>query len=66
LEGVLERAADAGATGGGYVVLRLAAESRTFPQWLDAARARLGLAGDEPVAPECGNAADYDMKWASG
>jgi len=63
LEAVLERAAEAGATGAGYVVLRLPQEIKDlFREWLDAARpdrARRVMS----LVRQMRGGQDYDAEW---
>jgi DNA repair photolyase len=63
LEAVLERAAEAGATGAGYVVLRLPREIKDlFREWLEVARperARRVMS----LVRQMRNGQDYDAEW---
>ena len=63
LESVLERAAEAGAAGAGYVVLRLPLEIKDlFREWLEAARpdrARRVMS----LVRQMRHGRDYDMRW---
>ncbi|MFI4974209.1 MAG: PA0069 family radical SAM protein [Caulobacterales bacterium] len=63
LEAVLERAAEAGASGAGYVVLRLPLEIKDlFREWLEAERperARRVMS----LVRQMRNGRDYDMEW---
>jgi DNA repair photolyase len=63
LEQVLERAAEAGARGAGYVVLRLPLEIKDlFREWLEAARPeRAGRVMS--LVRQMRHGRDYDMRW---
>jgi len=63
LEAVLERAAEAGARGAGYVVLRLPLEIKDlFREWLEAARPeRAGRVMS--LVRQMRHGRDYDMRW---
>jgi DNA repair photolyase len=63
LETVLERAAEAGATGAGYVVLRLPLEIKDlFREWLEAARPDRASRVMSLVR-QMRHGRDYDMRW---
>jgi DNA repair photolyase len=63
LEAVLERAAEAGASGAGYVVLRLPLEIKDlFREWLEAARPERASRVMSLVR-QMRHGRDYDMKW---
>jgi DNA repair photolyase len=63
LEAVLQRAAEAGATGAGYVVLRLPLEIKDlFREWLEAARPDRASRVMSLVR-QMRHGRDYDMKW---
>ncbi|HZZ88045.1 MAG TPA: PA0069 family radical SAM protein [Caulobacteraceae bacterium] len=63
LEAVLQRAAEAGATGAGYVVLRLPLEIKDlFREWLEAARPDRA-ARVMSLVRQMRHGRDYDMKW---
>jgi DNA repair photolyase len=63
LEAVLERAAEAGATGAGYVVLRLPREIKDlFREWLEAARPDRA-ARVMSLVRQMRHGQDYDVRW---
>jgi DNA repair photolyase len=63
LEGVLERAAEAGARAAGYVVLRLPLEIKDlFREWLEAARPDRA-ARVMSLVRQMRHGRDYDMRW---
>jgi len=63
LEAVLERAAEAGATGAGYVVLRLPLEIKDlFREWLEAARPDRA-ARVMSLVRQMRHGKDYDVRW---
>ena len=63
LEAVLERAAEAGATGAGYVVLRLPLEIKDlFREWLEAARPDRA-ARVMSLVRQMRHGRDYDVRW---
>ncbi|HUO12359.1 MAG TPA: PA0069 family radical SAM protein [Caulobacteraceae bacterium] len=63
LEAVLERAAEAGATAAGYVVLRLPLEIKDlFREWLEAARPDRA-ARVMSLVRQMRHGRDYDMRW---
>jgi DNA repair photolyase len=63
LETVLERAAEAGATGAGYVVLRLPLEIKDlFREWLEAARPDRA-ARVMSLVRQMRHGRDYDVRW---
>jgi DNA repair photolyase len=65
MEAVLERAAEAGATGAGYVTLRLPLEIKDlFREWLEAARPDRAARVMSLVRQMRGGR-DYDMQWFS-
>src|SRR5579863_8594142 len=64
LESVLERAAEAGAAGAGYVVLRLPLEIKDlFREWLEAARPDRA-ARVMSLVRQMRHGRDYNMRWA--
>ena len=63
MEAVLQRAAEAGAVGAGYVVLRLPLEIKDlFREWLEAARPDRA-ARVMSLVRQMRNGRDYDPKW---